>query len=184
MKATIDRQSVRQSADHPRHAFGPPPPGSQSVRHYSKCRTAEVPIGGRLKGVTGSYRQSSAVRRGNCRNNIAQAEQPEKRPPAVSETGRSGPIGRAVRTGRVQRQVWRAFVSAPGQWTTVELAAWAYPRLRQFQEWHLKAVRRAAERLAVRVGRKARGVIVWVLKPDPSEVLSPQAIEDKGADTE
>jgi hypothetical protein len=93
-----------------------------------------------------------------------------------------------MRVGRVTRQITRALVGSGRPMTTRELCGWAYPRLKGLCAHHLYSVRRAAEHVADRVGRRVPGGIVWALKPGPSvpqtEVLSPQAIENKGADME
>jgi hypothetical protein len=51
---------------------------------------------------------------------------------------------------------------------TRELCGWAYPRLKELCAHHLYSVRRAAERIADRVGRRVPGGIVWALNPDSS----------------
>ena len=65
------------------------------------------------------------------------------------------------RWGRIQRRIWRAFIANPGaELRTTELAAWAYPRLREKpQRKHLWAIRRAARKVAVRVRRDRLGVV-------------------------
>jgi hypothetical protein len=70
--------------------------------------------------------------------------------------------------GRVQTQIVRALVGTGRPMATRELAAWAYPRSRSIVEWHLSVVRRAADRIAIRVGRRTRSELVWALKSDPS----------------
>jgi hypothetical protein len=84
----------------------------------------------------------------------------------VSDTGGSGPIV-AMRVGRVTRQITRALVGSGGPMTTRELCGWAYPRLKELSAHHLYSVRRAAERVADRVGRRVPGGIVWALNPGP-----------------
>jgi hypothetical protein len=66
---------------------------------------------------------------------------------------RPGPASGAARAGGLP----------PG---TVQARAvrWAYPRARVFQKWQGGSVRRAADRVAVRVGRRARGELLWRLK--------------------
>jgi hypothetical protein len=59
------------------------------------------------------------------------------------------------RAGRVQWRVWRAFVANPDrELTTADLVAWCYPSLvgkPGRPQW--VAIRRAAEKVAVRVSR-------------------------------
>jgi hypothetical protein len=76
----------------------------------------------------------------------------------VSDTGGSGPIV-AMRVGRVTRQITRALVGSGGPMTTRE---------KELSAHHLYSVRRAAERVADRVGRRVPGGIVWALNPGPS----------------
>jgi len=62
--------------------------------------------------------------------------------------------------GHVQRGIWRAFLTYPdSELSTVDLAAWAYPRLDEGNRNHWRAIRRAAERVATRVHRGR--VVVW-----------------------
>jgi hypothetical protein len=78
------------------------------------------------------------------------------------------------RTGRVARGIQRAFIAAGGHdRTTLELLEWSHPRplflgvsarARHYLCWD---VRRAAERLCVRVGRSGKGSgrpVLWRLK--------------------
>jgi len=72
--------------------------------------------------------------------------------------------------GKIQRRIQRAFVANPGaRLTTADLVRWSYPR------WngpvHSKSqmpVRRAAEAVAVRVGRTWPGGYIWVGKSSQS----------------
>jgi Ser/Thr protein kinase RdoA (MazF antagonist) len=71
------------------------------------------------------------------------------------------------RIGRVQRGVRRAFIVAP-DWTTRELMAWTHTlalyrgrRSRWQRHDYAKSIRRAADRLATRVGRRWPDGIVW-----------------------
>jgi hypothetical protein len=66
--------------------------------------------------------------------------------------------------GRVQVQIRRALIGTGRPMGTVELAGWAYARVRELEPKHLCAVRRAAAGVAVRVGRRARGELVWALE--------------------
>lgn len=65
--------------------------------------------------------------------------------------------------GQVQRRVWRAFVANPDvEFTTAELARWAYPRLtEQPSRKHRWAIVRAAQRVAARVRRDRPGGVVF-----------------------
>jgi hypothetical protein len=65
------------------------------------------------------------------------------------------------RMGRIQRQISRAFRAHPGAtFHTTELARrWVYPRCEKIARWQYEAVRRAAKRVAVRVGRDEEGLI-------------------------
>ena len=65
------------------------------------------------------------------------------------------------RMGRIQRAICRAFLAKPGAtFHTSELARkWAYPQCNKITRWQRLAIRRAAERVAVRVGRDRRGLI-------------------------
>ena len=76
-----------------------------------------------------------------------------------------------TRIGRVQLRVRRAFLASPNrELTTRELMEWTHSRrLYQGQDSHrerhnyCRAIRRAAERYAVRVGRVRPGGVVWRL---------------------
>ena len=67
------------------------------------------------------------------------------------------------RLGKVQRRIKRAFIAHPDrEFTTAELAAWTYPRLRERPERkHRWAIVRAAESVAARVRRDRPGGVVW-----------------------
>ena len=76
--------------------------------------------------------------------------------------GRAGASVALVRgAGRVQRRIWRAFMSLPGaELTTTQLAAWCYPRsLGEPDRDQRRAIIRAADRVATRVRRDWRGVV-------------------------
>ena len=68
---------------------------------------------------------------------------------------------------RCQRQIRRAFIAKPGaRLTTMDLVRKCYPRLSDpVCNKHRFAVRRAAERIAVKVGRTYPGGFIWVQKP-------------------
>jgi hypothetical protein len=76
--------------------------------------------------------------------------------------------------GRCQRGVWRC-LWINGTATTTQILEWAYPRgavgdprVRHNQR---RAVRHAAERLAIAVGRSSRGKgrpLIWRLKTEES----------------
>ena len=61
--------------------------------------------------------------------------------------------------GRVQRQVWRAFI-ADSEWTTLQLAEWVWPRgyPRGRNMWR---VRREARKWALPADRIRPGGLVW-----------------------
>jgi hypothetical protein len=65
--------------------------------------------------------------------------------------------------GRVQRRVWRAFMTFPDvELTTADLARWAYPRLEgEPARKHRWAIVRAAQRVAMRVRRDRPGGVVF-----------------------
>lgn len=64
---------------------------------------------------------------------------------------------------RCQRQIKRAFIAKPGaRLTTMDLVRWCYPRLAEpVRNKHRFAVRRAAERVAIKVGRTYPGGFIW-----------------------
>jgi hypothetical protein len=69
--------------------------------------------------------------------------------------------------GKLQRRIWRAFIAEPlAEFCTLQLVRLAFPRLRagELKRSHWYSVRRAAENVAVRAGRKRRGGIVWRAK--------------------
>ena len=81
--------------------------------------------------------------------------------------GWAGATVAVERLGTIQRRIWRAFVAKPSaKLSTTELVALAYPRLAAGElKWsHRYAVRRAAARVAERVGRKRPGGLVWAAK--------------------
>lgn len=69
--------------------------------------------------------------------------------------------------GKIQRRIQRAFVANPGaRLTTGDLVRWSYPRWTE--PVHSKSqmpVRRAAEAVAVKIGRTYPGGFIWELKP-------------------
>jgi hypothetical protein len=83
---------------------------------------------------------------------------------------------------RVQRGIRRAFVAYPDhEFTTRELLEWTHPRARGWRrprkgnplparardrDNHCRAIRRACDQLAVRVGRRWPDGVVWRLKTD------------------
>lgn len=79
--------------------------------------------------------------------------------------------------GPIQRRVRRAFLAKPGaEFSTGDLVAWCYPRLKgTASNWHRLSIRRAAETVAERAGVGWRGSIIWRAKPShnlPSADLS------------
>jgi hypothetical protein len=78
-----------------------------------------------------------------------------------------------TRIGRIQRGIRRAFIVRPGVWTTRELLEWThalrlYQGRRSHRERHnyCRAIRRAAERMCERVGRRWPGGVLWRLRED------------------
>ena len=76
--------------------------------------------------------------------------------------------------GPIQRRICRAFLAHPGrEFRTDELAEWCYPRLTgKPDRHHRRAIRRAADGVAVRAGRLRRGRksrtpggVLWKAKP-------------------
>ena len=82
---------------------------------------------------------------------------------AASTDGGGGAVVPLRGAGRVQRRVWRAFMSLPGaELTTADLTRWCYPRFEgQPMHKHRKAIVRAAQRVAVRVRRDRPGGVVF-----------------------
>ena len=80
------------------------------------------------------------------------------------------PKNHRYRIGRVQRGVRRAFLVAP-EWTTRELMEWTHAfalyrgrRSRWQRHDYAKSVRRAADQVAVRLGRRWPDGVLWRLK--------------------
>ena len=74
------------------------------------------------------------------------------------------------RTGRVQLGIKRAFTVGP-EWSTRELMEWTHtmPLYRGGRSYrdrlnYCRSIRRAAERLAIRVGRRWPDGIIWRLR--------------------
>src|SRR5258705_8007869 len=83
-----------------------------------------------------------------------------RRQPPACDNGSSPSSVSPRGLGRVQRRIWYAFLTYPdSELSTVQLAAWAYPRLEEGNRNHWRAIRRAAERVATRVHRGR--VVVW-----------------------
>jgi hypothetical protein len=75
------------------------------------------------------------------------------------------------RIGRVQRGIRRAFIADDREWSTRQLMAWTHVRAlyegrSTYRERHYYArdIRRAADRLAIRVGRRWPDGIIWRLR--------------------
>lgn len=86
------------------------------------------------------------------------------------------------RLGKLQRRIWRAFIAEPSaELSTGDLLAVAFPRLRagEFKWSHRYAVRRAAERVAVRVGRCRPGGLIWAAKPRKADALSAKTVNNR-----
>jgi hypothetical protein len=74
------------------------------------------------------------------------------------------------RTGRVQLGIKRAFIVGP-EWSTRGLMEWTHTlqlyrckRLRRDRLNYCRSIRRAADRLAIRVGRHYPDGIIWRLR--------------------
>ncbi len=67
--------------------------------------------------------------------------------------------------GRVQVALRRAFRVNPGPITTRQLMEWAYPRgrwrSRLERHSHARVIRKAADQLAARVGRRWPDGVIW-----------------------
>jgi hypothetical protein len=69
--------------------------------------------------------------------------------------------------GKIQRRIKRAFTASPdARLTTMDLARWSYPRQKTAVLMNNRlSVRRAAEAVAVKIGRTYPGGTIWQLKP-------------------
>ena len=74
------------------------------------------------------------------------------------------------RIGRVQRGILRAFIVAP-EWTTRELMEWTHTmplhrggRSHRERHYYCRDIRRAADQLAIRIGRRWPDGIIWRAK--------------------
>ncbi len=96
------------------------------------------------------------------------AQNGNSRPRPASADGPPHAIVDLRQAGRVQRRVWRAFMTNPDvEMTTADLARWCYPRwdgepLRK----HRWAIVRAAQRVATRVRRDRPGGVVFRAKAE------------------
>jgi len=65
--------------------------------------------------------------------------------------------------GKIQRRIKQAFTANPGaRLTTMDLARWSYPRLKDDPVHKNQfATRRAAEAVAVKIGRVYPGGFIW-----------------------
>jgi hypothetical protein len=99
-------------------------------------------------------------------------------PPGYSQRGPNG-TGDG-RLGRLQRQIRRLLIARPDQTTfsTGELVAWAFPRLKGYCEWRWRGTRRAADRFLVRTGGKHGRQVVWRAKSVGSGVGRPRWKEE------
>jgi hypothetical protein len=74
--------------------------------------------------------------------------------------------------GRVVRGIQRAFIASPGvELTTRDLWEWTHPRELRCEDRHrrlniCRAIRKAADKLAIRVGRVWPDGNVWRLRAD------------------
>ena len=96
--------------------------------------------------------------------------------PNMAPAGNLSPLNRppqpALDSGRVQKRIRRAYV-ATGKLvlSTSELMRWTHPRAGGNRHNHRRAIRSAAERYCVRVGRGS-GVgraILWRLRDRPED---------------
>jgi hypothetical protein len=86
-----------------------------------------------------------------------------RRAPAASGSGPGHAFVDLRAAGKVQRRIWRAFMTNPdSELTTRDLARWAYPRLEgEPARKHRWAIVRAALRVATRVRRDRPGGVVF-----------------------
>src|SRR5215475_4344013 len=89
------------------------------------------------------------------RNNDLSGVQIKPSRASVRPRNRTKPPG-GPRTGRVQRQIRRAFIASLGSpLSSSDLLKRAYPRLSSYASWQYRQVREAAARWAVRTGKAA-----------------------------
>jgi hypothetical protein len=96
------------------------------------------------------------------------AKSGNRRPPPARTNGHMPASVDLRGAGRVQRRVWRAFVTFPdAELMTAQLAAFCYPRLDgEPLRKHRWAIVRAAQRVAMRVRRDRPGGVVFRAKVD------------------
>ena len=71
------------------------------------------------------------------------------------------PCSTPDRIGRVQLQIRRALIASGGKPLGMsDLLPRCYPRVKKFKEWHRWNIRRAAPKVAARIG-KERGRVIW-----------------------
>ena len=87
----------------------------------------------------------------------------KSRAPAASDGGAGHAFVSLRGAGRVQRRIWRAFMTHPeAELTTAALVGWAYPRWTgEPLHKHRIAIVRAASRVATRVRRDRPGGVVF-----------------------
>jgi hypothetical protein len=92
---------------------------------------------------------------------MAKVENSRARPAGAS--GQEGAVVDLRGAGRLQRRIWRAFMTCPDiEMTTADLVRWAYPRLEgEPDRKHRWAIVRAASRVATRVRRDRPGGVVF-----------------------
>jgi len=81
----------------------------------------------------------------------------------------------AARTGRVQRNIRRAFVAVNGRPLCIaELLARCYPAAREHPHWHRTNIHRAVRKFAVPIGQsRARGYpIIWAPNAELRRLIS------------
>jgi hypothetical protein len=80
--------------------------------------------------------------------------------------------------GRLQKMVRRELIIRAGKpATTVDFMKRAFPRLDHYARWNYRAVRRAALRFAIPVGRSSCGkgrAVVWVPTPELLKLIRPR----------
>lgn len=99
----------------------------------------------------------------------------------AGDSGVQAPTVALRGAGRIQRRIWRCFMTHPeNEFTTADLAAWCYPRWGGLPTRHQRrAIVRAALRVAERVRRDRPGGVVFrafgskaVAKPNSNETFS------------
>ena len=85
---------------------------------------------------------------------------------------------RLPRVGHLQVQCRRALTASRGKpLSTAELMVWCYGRRERYEPWRWWAVRRAAPRYAVAIGRSRSrgGMLLWSPNADLLRLMSPKS---------